>query len=150
MATATLIDARVKYAAGQPREGKYGPYINVVVTLPDNSEERIFGKPNDPIKHLRKGQTVQLVRDAKGLKLVQPEQPATQPATLATGSTASKEVLSKETKRAIAGYVEEMANLYKFCWDSASTALDGKAQDEESIRAASSALFISASRKFGL
>lgn len=148
MATATLIDARVKYAAGQPREGKYGPYINVLVTLPDNSEERIFGKPDDPIKHLRKGQTVQLVRDAKGLKLVQSEQPATQPT--ATSPTPSKEALSKEAKRAIAAYVEEMANLYKFCWDSASTALDGKANDEESIRAASSALFISASRKFGL
>ena len=62
----------------------------------------------------------------------------------------ASEALSKETKRAIAAYVGEMANLYGYCWDSASTALDGKATDEESIRAASSALFISASRKFGL
>ena len=152
--TATLVDARVKYEAGQPREGKYGPYISALCTLADGTEQRIFGEPGDAIANLKRGQNIKLLWNGKKYQLVETQQPTpTQPATPATAPAVAgdgSQALSKGQKKQIAGYVEEMANLYKFCWDSASTALDGKANDEESIRAAASALFISASRKFGL
>lgn len=156
---ATLLTAEVKYAAGPPRETKYGQRINVLCKLRDGTEFKLWGNPdNERLKAMRTGHKLDVIQDRKGrFKLcdradsptqnqAKPATPATAPAVAGDGSQG----MSKEAKRAIAGYVEEMANLYKFCWDSARAALDGKAQDEESIRAAASALFISAGRKFGL
>ena len=147
--TATLVDARVKYAAGQPREGKYGPYISALCTLADGTEQRIFGEPGDAIANLKRGQNIKLLWNGKKYQLVNTEQP-TAPATAPPAKGEPTQTMSDGQKKQIAAYVQEMANLYKFCWDSASAALDGKAQDEESVRAASSALFIAASRKFDL
>ena len=40
----------VKYAAGPPREGQYGPSINILVTLDEGYDVRVYGKPGDPIE----------------------------------------------------------------------------------------------------
>ena len=79
MTTATIVTATVKYAAGPPRETKYGKQrINALLTLPDGSEDRVWGDPGDAaITALSKGDTVQVLQDGKGLKLVQvPQQPS--------------------------------------------------------------------------
>ncbi len=44
-AQVTLVDATVKYAAGTPRDTQRGPRINVVCTLPDGTEQKLWGDP---------------------------------------------------------------------------------------------------------
>ena len=57
----------MKYAAGPARETKNGPRINVLVILVDGEEIKLWGDPGDPaLTPLKKGQSVQLVKNAKG------------------------------------------------------------------------------------
>jgi hypothetical protein len=144
MSTATLIAARVKYGAGQPRETQYGMRINALLTLPNGTEHRVWGKPEDlAISSLKKGQQVQLLYDGKGYKLVADNQPAQVKQPVATE-------LNPEQKRAIADYVTGQADLLKFCWTTAAVKLGGIATEEESIRCAAASLYIAAQRKFNL
>ncbi len=65
--------AKVKYAAGQPREGQYGPSINILVVFPDGKEARIYGKPGDAIQSLKQGDVIDVLEDKGKLKYVQSE-----------------------------------------------------------------------------
>ena len=65
--------AKVKYAAGQPREGQYGPSINILVVFNDGKEARIYGKPGDPIQSLKQGDVIDVLDDKGKLKYVQSE-----------------------------------------------------------------------------
>ena len=58
----------------------------------------------------------------------------------------TESTLSPSQKREIAAYVEEMANLYKFCLDQA----EPIALTVEDARAIATTLFIAAQRKFAL
>lgn len=69
-----IYKGKIKYAAGAPREGQYGPSINVLVTLDDGTTQRIYGKPGDPIEKLKSGQEVQMVEDKGKFKLIETEQ----------------------------------------------------------------------------
>jgi ATP sulfurylase len=71
--------AKVKYAAGQPREGQYGPSINILVVFNDGKEARIYGKPGDAIQSLKQGDVIDVLEDKGKLKYVQSE-PTTQQA----------------------------------------------------------------------
>ena len=71
--------AKVKYAAGAPREGQYGPSINILVVFSDGKEARIYGKPGDPIQSLKQGDVIDVLEDKGKLKYVQSE-PTTQQA----------------------------------------------------------------------
>ena len=55
--------AKVKYAAGQPREGQYGPSINILVVFSDGKEARIYGKPGDAIQFLKQGDVIDVLED---------------------------------------------------------------------------------------
>lgn len=71
MRTTTLVQATVKYAAGSPRTTSDGRQrVNVVVTLADGREERLWGDPGDPITRLKKGQRITLAQNSKGFTLV--------------------------------------------------------------------------------
>ena len=65
--------AKVKYAAGQPREGQYGPSINILVVFSDGKEARIYGKPGDAIQSLKQGDVIDVLEDKGKLKYVQSE-----------------------------------------------------------------------------
>ena len=65
--------AKVKYAAGQPREGQYGPSINVLVVFNDGKEARIYGKPGDAIQSLKQGDVIDVLDEKGKLKYVQAE-----------------------------------------------------------------------------
>jgi len=71
--TMTINKAKVKYAAGQPREGQYGPSINVLVVFNDGKEARIYGKPGDAIQSLKQGDVIDVLDDKGKLKYVQSE-----------------------------------------------------------------------------
>ena len=62
---------RVKYTAGAPREGQYGPSINILVVFADGKEARIYGKPGDPIQSLKQGEVIDVIDDNGKLKYVQ-------------------------------------------------------------------------------
>ena len=56
MATLNIIQGTVKYGVGPARETKNGPRINVVVTLADGEETKLWGDPGDPaLTPLKKG-----------------------------------------------------------------------------------------------
>lgn len=74
-----ITKAKVKYSAGAPREGQYGPSINILVVFADGKEARIYGKPGDPIQSLKQGEVIDVVDDKGKLKYVQSE-PTTQQA----------------------------------------------------------------------
>ena len=67
-----ITKAKVKYSAGAPREGQYGPSINILVVFADGKEARIYGKPGDPIQSLKQGEVIDVVDDNGKLKYVQP------------------------------------------------------------------------------
>ena len=71
--------AKVKYAAGAPREGQFGPSINILVVFSDGKEARIYGKPGDAIQSLKQGDVIDVLEDKGKLKYVQSE-PTTQQA----------------------------------------------------------------------
>ena len=74
-----ITKAKVKYSAGAPREGQYGPSINILVVFADGKEARIYGKPGDPIQSLKQGEVIDVIDDKGKLKYVQSE-PTTQQA----------------------------------------------------------------------
>ena len=74
-----ITKAKVKYSAGAPREGQYGPSINILVVFADGKESRIYGKPGDPIQSLKQGEVIDVIDDKGKLKYVQSE-PTTQQA----------------------------------------------------------------------
>jgi hypothetical protein len=66
-----ITKAKVKYSAGAPREGQYGPSINILVVFADGKEARIYGKPGDPIQSLKQGEVIDVIDDKGKLKYVQ-------------------------------------------------------------------------------
>ena len=68
-----IVKGVVKYGAGAPREGQYGPSINILVTLEDGSQVRVYGKPGDVIERYKSGQNIQLVDDKGKYKVVEEE-----------------------------------------------------------------------------
>ena len=66
-----ITKAKVKYSAGAPREGQYGPSINILVVFADGKEARIYGKPGDPIQSLKQGDVIDVIDDNGKLKYVQ-------------------------------------------------------------------------------
>jgi hypothetical protein len=142
MATLQLVKGSVKYPAREPRDYGYGDRINVVVALADGGEAKLWGKPGDPIEGLSKNQPVTLVFDGKSYKLADSPDRST-PSPSSAGMT-------PETKKAIAAYVEDLAALYKFCFDTAAAKLSDRIQDADAIKDVATTLFLSACRKFQL
>ena len=96
--TMIINKAKVKYAAGQPREGQYGPSINILVVFSDGKEARIYGKPGDPIQSLKQGDVIDVLEDKGKLKYVQSE-PTTE---MAVASM-------KEHDKVIANNIDDLA-----------------------------------------
>jgi hypothetical protein len=141
MATVQLVKGMVKFPAREPRDYGYGERINVVVSLADGEEIKIWGKPGDPIEGLTKNQPVTLAFDGKSYKLAD---------SAPTAPDRSSPGIAPDTKRAIASYVEDLAALYKFCFDTAASKLSDRIQDQEAIKDVATTLFLTACRKFQL
>jgi hypothetical protein len=142
-----LITATVKFPAGKVFDGQYGPSCNVLVTMPDGSETKIWGKP-DELQPYRRGDAIALLRDPKTGKfkpvaIAQAPQPAQHPAPQAT---APKPELDKV---AIADYATQQAKLYSYCYQQARSAMPPDAP-LEAVQAAASSVFIATGRKFHL
>ena len=123
MASLTIVQGMVKYAAGPARETKNGPRINVVVTLTDGEETKLWGDPGDPaLTPLKKGNAVQLVKNAKGtgysLLDTSPTTPAA-PLVPAPGYSPRQRETWKpwndDQKKELAAKVDQEADLMKYC-----------------------------------
>lgn len=105
-----------------------------------------------------RGQAVYLVptTNTKGkasydIELITPAPTATQvPATAPAPATAPTAAIPDDQKRAIAGYITDLAALYSYCYQQASHQLAPHGAPEPAIQGAASTLFIAASRKFSL
>jgi hypothetical protein len=141
-----LTTATIKFPAGRVFDGKYGPSCNVLVTMPDGSETKIWGKPEE-LQSYRRGDSIALLQDAKGkfkpVAIAQTPQPAQYPA---PQSTAPKPELDKV---AIADYASQQAKLYSYCYQQARSVMPPDAPDA-AIQAAASSVYIATGRKFSL
>jgi len=157
MASLTIVQGMVKYAAGPARETKNGPRINVVVTLTDGEETKLWGDPGDPaLTPLKKGNAVQLVKNAKGtgysLLDTSPTTPAAPPAPVpVTGYSPRQqpEVFkpwTDEEKRELAAKIDQESDLLRYCLQTARKKFidSGLVENEESVCALASVLFTQA------
>jgi len=153
MASLTIVQGTVKYAAGPARETKNGPRINVVVTLADGEETKLWGDPGDPaLTSLKKGNAVQLVKNAKGtgysLLDISPATPAAPPSLVpAPGYSLRQRETWKpwtdEEKKELAAKIDQEADLMKYCLQTARKKFfdNGLVEDEASVCALASVLF---------
>ena len=134
-----ITKGKVKYAAGAPREGQYGPSINVLVVFNDGKEARIYGKPGDPIQNLKAGEIIDVLDDKGKLKYVQSE-PTTQTA-LAAMEDADKE------NSDLAALIFEVAAIYSQGYVDIYNKLAAEGVAQEHLSAATSTIFIQVSQK---
>jgi len=133
----TISKAKVKYAAGQPREGQYGPSINILVVFNDGKEARIYGKPGDAIQSLKAGDMIDVLDDKGKLKYVQSE-PTTE---MAIASMKEQEATNAE-KPDLAKMVWEVSAVYTQTYIDIYNKLIEAELPHENATAATSTIFI--------
>ena len=107
-----ITKAKVKYSAGTPREGQYGPSINILVVFADGKEARIYGKPGDPIQSLKQGEVIDVIDDKGKLKYVQSEPTTQQAVESMEKSEAEKPDLAAITFELSAIYTQAYIDIY--------------------------------------
>jgi len=153
----TVQTATVKFPAGKTFTTQYGDRVNAVLVIPATGEEvKLWGNPGDPaLTALKKGQQVAIAQDQKGWKLLntplsEVSHPAAENAN-GNGKTIAHTPLSADEKRAIASYIDQIADLYSYCAKVAATkCADPNDPYEENIRAIATTLFIQTVKKFNL
>jgi len=133
----TISKAKVKYAAGQPREGQYGPSINILVVFNDGKEARIYGKPGDPIQSLKQGDVIDVLDDKGKLKYVQSEPTAE----MAVNSMKEHEATNAE-KPDLAKMVFDLSTVYTQTYIDIYNKLIEAELPHENATAATSTIFI--------
>ena len=131
----------VKYGAGAPREGQYGPSINILVTLIDDSQVRVYGKPGDVIERYKSGQAITLIDDNGKYKVLEDAQ--TMPAP--TGVAVIEQQIAE--KPDLAAIVFEMSAIYTQAYIDIYNKISEAGVPQESATAATSTIFIQVFQK---
>jgi len=131
----------VKYGAGAPREGQYGPSINILVTLEDQSQVRVYGKPGDVIERYKSGQAITLIDDNGKYKVLDESQ--TMPAP--TGVAVIEQQIAE--KPDLAALVFEMSAIYSQAYIDIYNKISEAGVPHESATAATSTIFIQVFQK---
>ena len=131
----------VKYGAGAPREGQYGPSINILVTLEDQSQVRVYGKPGDVIERYKSGQAITLIDDNGKYKVLE-EQPQTMPA-----PTGVAVIEQQSEKPDLAAMVFEMSAIYSQAYIDIYNKISEAGVPQETATAATSTIFIQVFQK---
>tara|TARA_R110000823_G_scaffold255090_1_gene377217 strand:+ start:492 stop:908 length:417 start_codon:yes stop_codon:yes gene_type:complete len=134
-----ITKAKVKYSAGTPREGQYGPSINILVVFADGKEARIYGKPGDPIQSLKQGEVIDVVDDNGKLKYVQP-------VVKVTSALDDNEVLPAE-KPDLAAIAFEISSIYTQAYIDIYNKLIEAEIPHDNATAATSTIFIQVFQK---
>ena len=133
-----IVKGFVKYGSGAPREGQYGPSINILVTLEDGSQVRVYGKPGDVIERYKSGQNIQLVDDKGKYKIVEEEM-----------QQAAKQVqnIDVSEKPDLAAMVFEMSAIYSQAYIDIYNKMSEAGIPHENATAATSTIFIQVFQK---
>jgi len=131
----------VKYGAGAPREGQYGPSINILVTLIDDSQVRVYGKPGDVIERYKSGQAITLIDDNGKYKVLEESQ--TMPAP--TGVAVIEQQIAE--KPDLAAIVFEMSAIYTQAYIDIYNKINEAGVPHETATAATSTIFIQVFQK---
>ena len=133
-----IVKGVVKYGSGAPREGQYGPSINILVTLEDGSQVRVYGKPGDVIERYKSGQNIQLVDDKGKYKVVEQEM-----------QQAAKQVqnIDVSEKPDLAAMVFEMSAIYSQAYIDIYNKMSEAGIPHENATAATSTIFIQVFQK---
>jgi len=131
----------VKYGAGAPREGQYGPSINILVTLIDDSQVRVYGKPGDVIERYKSGQAITLIDDNGKYKVLEESQ--TMPAP--TGVAVIEQQIAE--KPDLAAIVFEMSAIYTQAYIDIYNKISEAGVPHETATAATSTIFIQVFQK---
>ena len=137
-----ITKGKVKYAAGAPREGQYGPSINVLVVFNDGKEARIYGKPGDPIQNLKIGEIVDVLDDKGKYKYIVAEQPAAP-----TGVSVIDQQKQMAEPPDLAALIFEVAAIYSQGYVDIYNKLAAEGVAQEHLSAATSTIFIQVSQK---
>jgi hypothetical protein len=131
----------VKYGAGAPREGQYGPSINILVTLEDQSQVRVYGKPGDVIERYKSGQAITLIDDNGKYKVLEESQ--TMPAP--TGVAVIEQQIAE--KPDLAALVFEVSAIYSQAYIDIYNKISEAGVPQETATAATSTIFIQVFQK---
>ena len=137
-----ITKGKVKYAAGAPREGQYGPSINVLVVFNDGKEARIYGKPGDPIQNLKTGEIIDVLDDKGKYKYIVSEQPAAP-----TGVAVIEQQRQMAEPLDLAALIFEVAAIYSQGYVDIYNKLAAEGVAQEHLSAATSTIFIQVSQK---
>jgi hypothetical protein len=130
----------VKYGAGAPREGQYGPSINILVTLEDGSQVRVYGKPGDVIERYKSGQAITLIDDNGKYKVL--EDAETMPA-----PTGVAVIEQQSEKPDLAAMVFELSAIYSQAYIDIYNKISEAGVPQETATAATSTIFIQVFQK---
>ena len=131
----------VKYGAGAPREGQYGPSINILVTLIDDSQVRVYGKPGDVIERYKSGQAITLIDDNGKYKVLEEDQ-QTMPA-----PTRVAVIDQQSEKPDLAAMVFELSAIYSQAYIDIYNKISEAGVPQETATAATSTIFIQVFQK---
>jgi hypothetical protein len=137
-----ITKAKVKYSAGAPREGQYGPSINILVVFADGKEARIYGKPGDPIQSLKQGEVIDVVDDKGKLKYVE-----SAPLPAPTGVAVIEQEKQMAEPPDLAALIFEVAAIYSQGYVDIYNKLAAEGVAQEHLSAATSTIFIQVSQK---
>jgi len=132
----------VKYGAGAPREGQYGLSINILVTLIDDTQVRVYGKPGDVIERYKSGQAITLIDDNGKYKVLE-EDKQTMPAP--TGVAVIEQQIAE--KPDLAAIVFEMSAIYTQAYIDIYNKISEAGVPQETATAATSTIFIQVFQK---
>ncbi len=139
----------VKYPANKVFQSDWGERQNIVVDMDDGSTEKLyFAAGRQPHASLKRGESVQVLYEGGKRRLLvndKPDTPIQQPQ-----PQPQYQGLTPDTKRAIANYVQDQADLLGFCLKMASEKFGNQIETEESLRTLATTLFIATQRHFGL
>jgi hypothetical protein len=133
---------KVKYAAGAPREGQYGPSINILVVFNDGKEARIYGKPGDPIQNLKAGEIIDVLDDKGKYKYIVSE---TIPAPTGVAVIEQKKHIAEPQD--IAAMIFEAGTIYSQAYIDIYNKLAAEGLPLEHLSAAATTIFIQVSQK---
>ena len=136
-----ITKAKVKYSAGAPREGQYGPSINILVVFADGKEARIYGKPGDPIQSLKQGEVIDVVDDKGKLKYVQSAPAAP------TGVAVIEQEKAEAEKPDLAAIAFEISSIYTQAYIDIYNKLIEAEIPHDNATAATSTIFIQVFQK---
>jgi hypothetical protein len=153
----TTINAVVEHVTDL-KEGQYGVYKSVLFVTPQGESIWKSFSPDSPeMNILAKGTQVRLIPNGSTksgkprhvIELVD----SSLPPNAAGGQVAQEKQgssLSDDQKRAIAAYIAEQTQIYRFCYGEAVRALQGMGAQEGVFQSCAYSLFSAAQRKFDL